>query len=144
MARATSSIGSFFTHAYFFQGIQVNNGLAVGAGNPLVSKLSIGQDGKLTTAGSITCAGSTTSTGNLTAPNIYTKAEVDALIAPKADKTYVEDRIWLKANTDDMIAVLHMNSNRATTYSISEVDDLLGEKASVTYVNQKLSYKANV
>jgi len=65
--RATSTLVSFYAHSYFFQGIQVNSGLSVGAGNLLVAKLSIDQYGNLTTAGTIAC------TGNLAAPNIYTK-----------------------------------------------------------------------
>ena len=59
--------------------------------------------------------GNLTCEGNLTAPNIYTKAETDNLLATKATIAYVDDQLLLKAN-------------QATTYTITEVDTRLSGK----------------
>ena len=77
MAKSNSTLVSFYTSAYFFPGIQFNSGFSVGAGNPLVTKLTVDQDGDVTTSSFITCL------GNLTAPNIYTNTEVYNPLTPK-------------------------------------------------------------
>ena len=42
------------------------------------------------------------------APNIYTKSEVNIRLAPKADMSYVDDQVVLKANTTDMTEALNI------------------------------------
>ncbi|MFM7989249.1 MAG: hypothetical protein ACKPKO_59040, partial [Candidatus Fonsibacter sp.] len=62
----------------------------------------------ISTTGNIATQGTITS-GNLTTPNIYTKTEVNGLVSPTADRTYVDTQFALKAN-------------QSTTYTKTEVD----------------------
>ena len=80
----------------------------------------------------------------MSAPSIYTNTEIDALISPKSDKSYVDDRLWSKANRDDMVTGLIIKLNKSTTYTKTELGDLLDEKANVSDVSSALSLKANL
>ncbi|MFM7989662.1 MAG: hypothetical protein ACKPKO_61150, partial [Candidatus Fonsibacter sp.] len=81
---ATSIAVKFFVPAYAVEGLFIGDSV-----KPIAT---INKNGNITTQGTIT-------SGNLTAPNIYTKTEVDGLVSPKADKTYVDTQIALKQPT---------------------------------------------
>ncbi|MFM7990611.1 MAG: hypothetical protein ACKPKO_65950, partial [Candidatus Fonsibacter sp.] len=94
---ATPIAVRFFVLAYAVEGLLI--------GDSVTPIAMISKHGNITTQGTIT-------SGNLTAPNIYTKTEVDGLVSPKADKTYVDTQLALKAN-------------QSTTYTKTEVDTAL-------------------
>lgn len=84
----------------------------------------------------------------------YTKTEVDELVTPKADKTYVDNQLALKADKDttytktEVDTSLALKADKETTYTKTEVDSLVqsvfrykGTKATVAEV-EALTKKA--
>ncbi|MFM7981175.1 MAG: hypothetical protein ACKPKO_17845 [Candidatus Fonsibacter sp.] len=99
----------------------VDEGLFIG--DSVTPIATINKNGNITTQGTLT-------SGNLTAPHIYTKTEVDGLLSPKADKTYVDTQLALKAN-------------QSTTYTKTEVITELSKKTNTTNLNVGLALKHN-
>lgn len=93
---------------------------------------------------------------NVGTVDAYTKAETDALIdlktsqavAPKADKTYVDNQLATKVSTSSLDTYLSTKADKADTYTKSEtdlaIDNKIGNKADTSYVNAQLSTKANI
>lgn len=65
----------------------------------------------------------------------YTKTEVDGLVSPKADKSYVDAELAKKANTGDSYL-------KAETYAQAEVNALVEPKADKSYVDETFATKA--
>ena len=65
----------------------------------------------------------------------YTKTEVDELVTPKADKTYVDNQLALKADKEttytktEVDTSLALKADKETTYTKTEVDTSLDLKA---------------
>lgn len=65
----------------------------------------------------------------------YTKTEVDELVTPKADKTYVDNQLALKADKEttytktEVDTSLALKADKETTYTKTEVDTSLALKA---------------
>ena len=59
---------------------------------------------KLEANGNITCV------GTLTAPNIYTKAEVNGLVATKASTTYLDNALASKQNTLTFVGPINLGT----------------------------------
>jgi hypothetical protein len=78
----------------------------------------------------ITATNFTETIYGLTATNIYTKAETDNLLAPKATTAYV-------------VAQLLLQTNQATTYTNTETDNLLNPNATTSYVDAQLILQSN-
>ncbi|MFM7988717.1 MAG: hypothetical protein ACKPKO_56330, partial [Candidatus Fonsibacter sp.] len=76
----------------------------------------------------------------------YTKTEVDGLVSPKADKTYVDTQVALKANQSttytktEVDTAVGLKANQSTTYTKTEVDTTLTLKAnqSTTYTKTRV------
>lgn len=63
-------------------------------------------------------------------------AAVEGLVAPKADKTYVDEELAKKANNGDSYL-------KSETYTKEEVNGLVSPKADKSYVDTELGKKAN-
>ncbi|MFM7988341.1 MAG: hypothetical protein ACKPKO_54420 [Candidatus Fonsibacter sp.] len=67
--------------------------------------------------------------------------EVDGLVSPKSDKTYVDTQLALKANQlttytkTEVDTALALKANQSTTYTKTEVDGLVSPKSDKTYVD---------
>ncbi|MFM7986054.1 MAG: hypothetical protein ACKPKO_42745, partial [Candidatus Fonsibacter sp.] len=65
----------------------------------------------------------------------YTKTEVDGLVSPKSDKTYVDAQLALKANQlttytkTEVDTSLGLKANQSSTYTKTEVDGLVSPKS---------------
>ena len=117
-----STVSEFFSGPIFHQGIQVRNGIESGyysASQPsnFASTFIVGQAGNVYAKGNITCE------GILTAPNIYTKAAVEDLLANKLEssaladyynKSYVDNALAGKQPTINMLSSLNVAYITAT------------------------------
>lgn len=65
----------------------------------------------------------------------YTKTEVDGLVSPKANKSYVDEELAKKANAGDSYL-------KSETYTKSEVNALVEPKADKSYVDETFATKA--